>query len=324
LEPISLHCPDVRPWFAAYLGGRLGLTEWVLVEAHLAQCAECQRELRQLQASGRSRRPVAWADMLWPMTSQTAMGASGGIRIPARRLTRLARFLASPWSWMRRVRTEWSASVPMRRPSTSAMSFRWSVVTAAAVSDLRAAGWIVMTICRRARWWRLRAFPARSSSRPSSDLMTRVLRISTGCLSVVLVATLWCLRAPDRPTQSAQPATSTQTNAVPTSRQSEEASPPGQDVAIQSEAVPNKRPHIRRTTGSAATPKTQADIPMPQRIPAPSRSPNTGSSLEDRRVRNPDELTSEKLPARDPASVIDWLLRDEQRSPSRRERSENP
>jgi hypothetical protein len=154
--------------------------------------------------------------------------------------------------------------------------------------------------------------------------MTRVLRISTGCLSVVLVATLWCLRAPDRPTQSAQPATSTQTTAVPTSRQSEEASPPGQDVAIQSEAVPNKRPHIRRTTGSAATPKTQADIPMPQRIPAPSSSPNTGSSLEDRRVRNPDEVTSEKLPARDPASVIDWLLRDEQRSPSRRERSENP
>jgi hypothetical protein len=197
-----------------------------------------------------------------------------------------------------------------------AMSFLWSVAKAVAVSDVRAAGWIVMTICRRARSWRLRVFPAGSSSRPSRDPMTRGLRISTGCLSVVLVATLWCLRAPDRPMQSPQPATSTQTTAVPASRQSEEASPPGQDVPIQSEAVPNKRPHIRRTTGSPATPKTQADIPMPQRIPAPSRSLNTGSSLEDGRV--------DKVPARDPASVIDWLLRDERRSPGRRERSENP
>lgn len=324
MEPTSLHCPDVRAWFSAYVGGRFGLTEWVLVEAHLAQCAECQRELRQLQDSGSPHRPVAWAHMLWPVTSQTAMGASGGIWTHARRLTRLTRLLAPPLSRIRRSRTEWRASVPIRRRSPWAMVFRRSVGTAAEVGDARAARWIVMTMCRCARSWRLTAFPARSSSRPSTDLMTRVLRIGTGCMSVVLVATLWCLRAPDRPVQSAQPATSMKTTAVPASTQSEETLPPGQDVPVQLEAVPNKRPHIRRTTGSPATPKTQADIPMPQRVPGPSRSLSTDASVEDRRAGNPDEVTSEKLPDRDPASVIDWLLRDEQRGPSRRGRSENP
>ena len=192
----TLQCANVRAWFSAYVGGRLGLTEWALVEVHLAQCAECQRELRRLRESGKPRRPGASVDMVRARTSHATMAASDRFRTHARRLTGLARVLATPL------------------------------------------------------------------------LATLILRIGTGFMSVVLVATLWGLRGPDRPTQSAQPATSAQTTAVPASRQADESvSPPGQDVPIQSGSVPIRRPNIRRATGSPAPPRPQTEIPMPVRIP---------------------------------------------------------
>jgi hypothetical protein len=292
------------------------------MEVHLAQCTECQRELRQLQASGGPHGSLAWVDVVQAVTSQTAM-ARDGIRTHARRLTRLVRLSATLLSSMRRARADRSASLPMRRRSPLTMLFLWSVGTAAAVvDDVRAARRIVMTIYRGARSGRLRMVPAGSFSRPP-DVMTMVLRIGSGVMSVALVTTLWCLGVPDHPAQSTQPTASPQRTAVPTSVQAEEFTPP-RHAPVQSGAVPDTRSNIRRATGSPAMPKTQADIPMPLRIPAPSSSSSTASAPEDSRVGNPGEMTSENAAARDPASVIDWLLRDEQRSPSRRGRNENP
>ena len=316
----TLQCANVRAWFSAYVAGRLGLTEWALVEVHLAKCAECQRELRRLRESGKPRRPVAWVDMVRARTSHATMAASDRFRTHARRLTGLARVLATPLRWMRSARTEWRASRPTQHRSLLAR-FPWSVGTAVE-GNVRTAGRIVMTVCRRARSWPQRAGPVWSSRRSPTDLATLILRIGAGFMSVVLVATLWGLRAPDRPTQSAQPTTT----AVPVARQADESlSPPGQDVPIQSETVPIRRPNIRRATGSPAPPRPQTEIPMPVRIPAPSDSPRTaGFPREDSGHGNSDEVTSEKAPDRDPASVIDWLLRNEQRGATKRGRNENP
>jgi hypothetical protein len=185
------------------------------VEVHLAKCAECQRELRRLRESGKPRRPVAWVDMVRARTSHATMAASDRFRTHARRLTGLARVLATPLRWMRSARTEWRASRPTQHRSLLAR-FPWSVGTAVE-GNVRTAGRIVMTVCRRARSWPQRAGPVWSSRRSPTGLATLILRIGAGFMSVVLVATLWGLRAPDRPTQSAQPTTT----AVPVARQAD-------------------------------------------------------------------------------------------------------
>jgi predicted anti-sigma-YlaC factor YlaD len=53
-------CEDARDRLALRVDGRIGLTEWALLEAHLRQCAECRQAdacLRQVAAAGRPVRP---------------------------------------------------------------------------------------------------------------------------------------------------------------------------------------------------------------------------------------------------------------------------
>ena len=54
-----MNCQDVREHFSALLGGHIGLTEQVLLEAHLCQCEACQQELKDLLTRERAR-PLVW------------------------------------------------------------------------------------------------------------------------------------------------------------------------------------------------------------------------------------------------------------------------
>ncbi len=59
-----MNCDEAREGLAELVGGRLRLTEWATVEAHVGQCAECAQVLDQLYGSapeGYRRRPAAFA-----------------------------------------------------------------------------------------------------------------------------------------------------------------------------------------------------------------------------------------------------------------------
>jgi len=43
-----VNCQDARQQFSALVAGKVGLTEWVLVDAHVSECAECGDLLEQL------------------------------------------------------------------------------------------------------------------------------------------------------------------------------------------------------------------------------------------------------------------------------------
>jgi len=59
MAPAHTNCRDVREWLSAISRGNTGLTERAPVEVHLAQCAQCRRELEQLQQTTRRRR-IIW------------------------------------------------------------------------------------------------------------------------------------------------------------------------------------------------------------------------------------------------------------------------
>lgn len=57
----TTNCRDVREWLLAISRGTIGLTERALVEVHVAQCAQCRRELEQLRQTANLRRRVIWS-----------------------------------------------------------------------------------------------------------------------------------------------------------------------------------------------------------------------------------------------------------------------
>jgi len=63
-----MNCHDARQQFSALVAGKVGLTEWVLVDAHVSECAECGDLLEQLyrlrprQDPERRRAPALSAD----------------------------------------------------------------------------------------------------------------------------------------------------------------------------------------------------------------------------------------------------------------------
>jgi len=85
----AMNCEDARDWFAALLGGRIGLTEWALVEAHLRQCAECQQEEARLQQLATARRfvtpPRAVLASLGKTMEVTRIGVTRSIALVVRR-----------------------------------------------------------------------------------------------------------------------------------------------------------------------------------------------------------------------------------------------
>jgi len=63
-----MNCHDARQQFSALVAGKVGLTEWVLVDAHVSECAECGDLLEELyrlrprQDPGRRQAPALSAD----------------------------------------------------------------------------------------------------------------------------------------------------------------------------------------------------------------------------------------------------------------------
>src|SRR5512143_299934 len=65
----QMKCQDVRRAFPLLIAGEIPLTEWVLIETHLARCAECRKELERQRtqatewARARRRSATAVADV---------------------------------------------------------------------------------------------------------------------------------------------------------------------------------------------------------------------------------------------------------------------
>ena len=62
-----MSCHDVSGWLPALGRGKFGLTEWALVEIHLAGCARCRQELEQVRETANCRRRVPWRQALPPV-----------------------------------------------------------------------------------------------------------------------------------------------------------------------------------------------------------------------------------------------------------------
>jgi hypothetical protein len=53
-----MNCEDARAGLPAFVRGRIGLTEWALLEAHVEQCAACQQAEAYLRQQAAAARPV--------------------------------------------------------------------------------------------------------------------------------------------------------------------------------------------------------------------------------------------------------------------------
>ena len=63
MGPTDTTCAGVRRWFAGHIAGRLGVTEWALLEVHLMQCVACRLELQQ-HTLAEARRPMRRTDVM--------------------------------------------------------------------------------------------------------------------------------------------------------------------------------------------------------------------------------------------------------------------
>ena len=50
-----MKCQDVRRAFPLLIDGEMSLTEWAILESHVAGCVECRKELEQQRAQARQR-----------------------------------------------------------------------------------------------------------------------------------------------------------------------------------------------------------------------------------------------------------------------------
>ncbi len=96
-----MNCKDAREWFSALLDGEIGLTERALVETHVTQCAECRRELEQLQKMVKVLHRVE--------RRRAPLGFVGRV------LERIR-----PANWLQRLRRRLPARVPLRVPAGAA------------------------------------------------------------------------------------------------------------------------------------------------------------------------------------------------------------
>src|SRR5947207_1313147 len=77
----SLACAELRPAFGDYLAGRLTDSRRLLIDDHIARCAECRRALaeakgeRQLVSIPRARRTFASGWTRWAVAAGVALGA---------------------------------------------------------------------------------------------------------------------------------------------------------------------------------------------------------------------------------------------------------
>lgn len=95
----TTNCRDVREWLLAISHGTISLTERALVEVHLAQCAQCRRELAQLRQTANLRRRVTWSQAP-PALIRKVLEAARPTRLlaPLRQLVRRSIPLVAPVS----------------------------------------------------------------------------------------------------------------------------------------------------------------------------------------------------------------------------------
>lgn len=92
----ALSCKDTRQWFAAVLTGNTGLTEWMLVEAHLRHCGDCRQErarLQQARLRTGSTAVAAWVVLRARLRGQVAQVLGPGIGLVHDLTTRLGALL---------------------------------------------------------------------------------------------------------------------------------------------------------------------------------------------------------------------------------------
>ena len=63
MGPADTTCAGVRRWFSGHVAGRLGVTEWALLEVHLMHCVACRLELQQHTLAD-VRRPAQRMDVM--------------------------------------------------------------------------------------------------------------------------------------------------------------------------------------------------------------------------------------------------------------------
>jgi len=308
MEPSATTCPEVRGWLSAHVAGRLGVTEWALLEVHLAQCMACRRELQQLQESKSPPRQSLLG--FRPTVALT----HAGIRHGTRGLTWLELSLAMSSRWARHIGVKWIASIRRLARVPMAASCRWFLPRMGGVI-----GWVGLgpTAYRRLPLWRPRtAIGWRSTRR--TDVMTDLVRVGTGFVILALVGTLVCLSPPDLPPQSAPGVSPPNTTVIPT------ATPPVEhDAPVRRRPSEAIQPNTGGRTTSPGPPKKPAEIPLPVRIPAAGPSSSPPASPEDSPSNNQDAAMSQKASS-EPAAALDWLLKDERRNQRSLGRSGSP
>lgn len=101
-----MNCAEAQAWFAVLVDGRMALTEWALVEAHLRRCATCRHEEARLEQEAATRRlvaPTPAGESLGAAVKATHVGVSRSAALVVRRpvglmvatLARLAPRMAS-------------------------------------------------------------------------------------------------------------------------------------------------------------------------------------------------------------------------------------
>jgi hypothetical protein len=84
-----MNCAEAQAWFAALVDGRMALTEWALVEAHLRRCVTCRHEEARLEQEAAARRLVAptraGLESLGTAVNATQVGVSRSAALVVRR-----------------------------------------------------------------------------------------------------------------------------------------------------------------------------------------------------------------------------------------------
>jgi anti-sigma factor RsiW len=117
-------CRDARTLFSGRLDGRLGPEGAAALDAHLAGCAACRRELarwegaaRALRASGPTAVPPLLAGRAFLAATRAARPAPGVWFLPAARTVALAGALAAAGVWLAALATGTAARGPSRDPA---------------------------------------------------------------------------------------------------------------------------------------------------------------------------------------------------------------
>jgi anti-sigma factor RsiW len=100
-------CRDATTWFSARIDGRLGADEARALDAHLAGCARCRRELatweaaaRALRAAGPTPVPPFLAERAFAAASRAERATAAAWFLPAARKVAIAGAVAAAGVWL--------------------------------------------------------------------------------------------------------------------------------------------------------------------------------------------------------------------------------